>query len=166
MTGQMGLPSEAFSYGKLEDRVLPDPQGCRQKHGPATATYQRMKKTFLLLGFTGAFLVGLATYLQAASMHLSRFDLWGLYLKRAIENPDARAIVLYPFLVGSVYLAAALICLLRRPRPFATFFVVIGCALLAVLLLMFSPFGIPALVYSALLFVFYFAERRELIKRE
>ena len=124
-----------------------------------------MKWTFLLLGFTGAFLVGLATYLQASSMYLSRIDLWGFYLKRAIENPDARAIVIYPFLVGSVYLATALICLLLRPTRLATLFVITGSLLLAVLLLVFSPFGIPALVYSALLFVFYFAERRELIKR-
>ena len=108
-----------------------------------------MRSTFLWLAFIGAVLAGSAAYLQVASMDLSHFGL----LDYVVADSAIAAwweVVGLPFLVGVLYLVAAVVCLRILTGRRAALVVIAGCLLLAVLLCLVSVghglFAVLALV--------------------
>ena len=105
-----------------------------------------MRAIFLWLAFIGVVLAGIAAYLQAANMDLSRFGL-SEYFAAEIAIPAWWHAVALPFLVGALYLVTGLICLRIQPPRGVTFAVIVGCFLPAALLAVVNfGFGLYALV--------------------
>jgi hypothetical protein len=96
-----------------------------------------VKSPFHWLAFIGAFLAGLASYLQTTSMDLSRFGLKE-YLAADGTIPAWWHVVAIPFVLGLLYLVTALICLRLRPTRAVAFAVLVVCFLAATALCFFN----------------------------
>lgn len=114
-----------------------------------------------LLALLGVVLILISGYTEWVSVDLAKNSIW----KFVSESPRVWAwwtIVGFPFLVGAAYLAAALAAIRMHLVESSVIKLLLGCQLLAAMLLLLGGVGYIATIYCAAMLVYVLLKKKRM----